>query len=133
MVQTDPIADMLTVIRNGLMVKQKTVQCPYSAIKVGVLEALKREGFLASFTVFDRAPTGKAIKIVLKYGPKGEKVINSIDRVSKPGRRIYRGIADLKPILQGFGISILSTAQGIMSDREARDKKVGGEVLCKVY
>ena len=113
--------------------KKESVICPYSKTKEGVLEVLKREGYITSFTSFEVEPAGKAFKIVLKYGPDGEMVINRLERVSKPGRRVYSGIADLKPVLQGMGISILSTPEGMLSDREARDKNVGGEVLCKVW
>lgn len=133
MVQTDPIADMLTVIRNGLMVKKESVMSHHSKIKEGLLKVLKEEGYLKAFKILDQDTKIKTIKIYLKYGPRGEKIINRVQRVSKPGRRVYSKIDDLPPVIQGLGINILSTSKGILSDREARKQKVGGEVLCKIW
>ncbi len=114
-------------------VKKTSVKFPHSKLKEGVLTVLQGEGYIDSFTVFDAEPTGKTAKVILKYGPRGEKVVNRIERVSKPGRRVYSGVDGLKPVLQGLGISVVSTPQGVLSDREARAKKVGGEVLCRVW
>ena len=129
---TDPIADMLTRIRNGVAVGMPSVDVPYSRLKHAVAKALAEEGFLVQFEVIDGEPR-KNLRIQLKYGPDGEKAIQSLQRVSKPGRRIYLGVEDLKPVLGGMGVRVLSTSRGVMSDRVARVKRVGGEVLCEVY
>ena len=131
---TDPIADMLTRIRNAVSVERPNVEIPVSKVKRGLAEVLKREGFIWDWSESksDDEPVGN-INIELKYGPSGEKVIRNIKRVSKPGCRVYSSAKDLRPILNGLGISILSTSRGVMSDREARQQKVGGEVLCEVY
>jgi small subunit ribosomal protein S8 len=122
---------MLTVIRNGLLANQASVKIPHSNLKQGVCEVLKEEGYIARVDVLDTKP-GKTIQVGLKYGPGGEPVIHEISRVSTPGLRRYAGRRDLKPILRGMGISIISTSQGILSDRAARKRKLGGEVLCVV-
>lgn len=131
---TDPIADMLTRIRNAVSVERPNVEIPVSKVKRGLAEVLKREGFIWDWSESkqDDEPVGN-INIELKYGPSGEKVIRSIKRVSKPGCRVYSSAKDLRPILNGLGISILSTSRGVMSDREARQQKVGGEILCEIY
>jgi small subunit ribosomal protein S8 len=128
---TDPIADMLTVIRNGLMANKTTVTVPHSVIKTGILQVLKTEGYISKFDVLDTKPA-KSIKVGLKYGPKGEAVITEIRRVSTSGRRAYTGAKKIAPIIRGFGITILTTSKGVLSDREARKQKLGGEVLCTV-
>jgi small subunit ribosomal protein S8 len=133
MVMTDPIGDMLTIIRNGLMVQKATVECPYATVKVQILGVLQEEGFISSFKVLEPSVAGKSIKIYLKFGPKGEKIINKIVRVSTPGRHLYARTGDLRPVRNGMGITILSTSRGVMSDRKARQDKVGGEILCKVW
>jgi small subunit ribosomal protein S8 len=129
---TDPIADMLTRVRNGLRIRKEWVDVPDSKIKRGVAEVLKREGFISGFKTFEAEGKG-TIRVFLKYGPEGEEIIRFIQRVSKPGRRVYKGYQELKPILRGVGISIVSTPQGILSDVECREKQVGGEVLACVY
>ncbi len=131
---TDPIADMLTRIRNAVSVERPNVVIPVSKMKRGVAEVLKREGYIWDWN--EEAPEDKPvgnINIELKYGPSGEKVISHIKRVSKPGCRVYSRAKDLRPVLNGLGISILSTSRGVMSDREARQQKVGGEVLCQIW
>jgi small subunit ribosomal protein S8 len=128
---TDPIADMLTVIRNGLTANKGTVTVPFSNIKSGICQVLKDEGYIARYDVLDTKPA-KTIQVGLKYGPGGEAVIHEIKRSSTPGLRRYAGRGDLKPILRGMGISILSTSKGILSDRACRKMKLGGEVLCVV-
>lgn len=132
MTMTDPVADLLTRIRNMNSLSRKAVTIPHSKMKQEIVAALKREGFIADFEVSD-ARVGKEIKVTLKYGPDGEKVINKLERISRPGRRSYRGVDELTPVLQGMGITILSTSKGVLSDNEARAQKVGGEVLCRVY
>jgi small subunit ribosomal protein S8 len=131
---TDPIADMLTHIRNAVRIERPQVQMPLSKVKRGLAEVLKREGFIWDWREEqDDAAPAKRLLIDLKYGPNGERVIRHIRRVSKPGRRIYSGADRLKPVLNGLGISIISTSRGVISDREARQRNLGGEVLCEVW
>src|SRR5688572_18701507 len=118
---TDPIADMLTRIRNAVSVERQHVEVPSSKVKRGLADVLKREGYIWDWaeTAVEEGPI-RQIRLELKYGPNGERVIQSLKRVSKPGRRVYRQATDLKPILGGMGITILSTSSGVISDREAR-------------
>lgn len=132
MTMTDPIADMLTRIRNSLRNKRKTVRIPKSKMKMGIAEVLKKEGYIDGWTQVDEGIQG-ALELKLRYGPDGEVVINRIERNSKPGCRVYGGVDGLKPVLNGLGIAVLSTSKGILSDREARRQKIGGEVLCTVW
>ena len=129
---TDPIADMLTRIRNAVRVERPFVDVPASKIKRGLADVLKREGYIWDWQVVDASPVPQ-LRIELKYGPNGERVIQKIRRISKPGRRVYSKAKDLRPVLNGLGISILSTSRGVVSDREARQRKLGGEVLCEVW
>jgi len=128
---TDPIADMLTRIRNANAIGNMSVRMPASRMKVGVAEVLKNEGFIAGYVVEAGRPAS-CLRVELKYGPDGEKVIRSLDRVSRPGRRVYMGAREIAPVLRGLGIYVISTPQGVVSDRSAREMNVGGEVLCKV-
>ncbi len=132
MSMTDPVADMLTRIRNANSLMWSDVSMPSTAIKINIAEVLKREGFIVGYDIIDR-PLQNELKIHLKYGPEGEKVIRSIVRTSKPGCRVYRGYDDLPVVLSGQGVAVVSTNQGVLSDRECREKKVGGEILCTVY
>ena len=132
MSMTDPIADLLTRIRNVNVLGRTSVRAPYSRIKEQILMTLKREGFIEDYQVEGEIP-GKALSIQLKFGPEGEKVIRKIDRISKPGCRVYRSVSDLPVIREGQGIMVVSTSQGIFSDNEARQRNVGGEVLCTVF
>ena len=127
----DPIADMLTRIRNANRVGRRLVQIPKSKICSGIAQVLKDEGYIDDYDVIDDAQQGQ-IRVKLKYSMAGEKVIHEIDRASKPGRRIYRGVGDLPRILNGMGIAVVSTSKGVMSDRKAREQNVGGELLCTV-
>lgn len=129
---TDPIADMLTRIRNALMIERPYVDIPTSRLKVAIAEALQREGYVWDFEVVESAPQN-TLRINLKYGPNGERVIQKIDRVSKPGRRWYSSAKGAPEVMQGMGISILSTNQGVLSNREAKARNVGGEILCQIY
>ncbi len=129
---TDPIADMLTRIRNAVRVERPQVEMPMSKVKRGLAEVLKREGYIWDWEELETRPANQ-IRIHLKYGPNGEQVIRRIRRISKPGRRVYSGAAEMRPILGGLGISIVSTSRGVISDREARQRKLGGEVLCEVW
>lgn len=129
---TDPVADMLTRIRNSVRIERSHVDMPSSNLRIGIAQVLKDEGYLWDFEVKteDNHPT---LSLHVKYGPNGEKLITKIDRVSKPGCRKYAGYKFLKPILGGMGIQILSTPKGVLSDRRARIEKVGGELLAVVY
>lgn len=128
---TDPIADMLTRIRNAVRVERPHVDIPMSRVKRGVAEVLKREGYIWDYKEFEGEPVGN-LRIELKYGPNGERVIQQLQRVSKPGRRVFSKGRDLRPVLNGLGISIISTSKGVVSDREARQQNIGGEVICEV-
>ena len=129
---TDPIADMLTRIRNAVRVERPHVTMPLSKVKRGLAEVLKREGYIWSWQEVEGEPVAQ-LRLELKYGPNGERVIRHIKRVSKPGRRVYSGADQLRPVLNGLGISIVSTSSGVLSDREARQRKLGGEVLCELW
>jgi small subunit ribosomal protein S8 len=129
---TDPIADMLTRIRNAISVKRSHVEVPASQLKRGLAEVLKREGYIWDWQEVEGEPVNQ-LRLELKYGANGEVVIQHIKRVSTPGRRVYRKAKEMKPVLNGLGITIISTSSGIVSDREARQKNIGGEVLCEIY
>lgn len=129
---TDPIADMLTRIRNAVNVERPHVDVPVSKVKRGVADVLKREGFIWDWAEVPESPIPQ-LRLELKYGPSGEHLIRHVKRISKPGCRVYRRASDLRPVLNGLGITILSTSQGVISDREARQKKVGGEVICEIW
>jgi small subunit ribosomal protein S8 len=145
---TDPIADMLTRIRNASEIERPAVDMPATKLKVAVAKVLTDEGFILGYRVGRYADTeqGKefqettdlgaahaVLQVYLKYGPDGEKVIRHISRYSKPGRRVYQGYKDVRVVLDGLGIAILSTSRGVMSDRQAKKAKVGGEVLATVW
>jgi small subunit ribosomal protein S8 len=129
---TDPIADMLTRIRNGVRIERTVLDMPVSKMRLGIAQVLKDEGYIWDFEQIETVPA-KTLRLHMKYGPNGERLINKIDRVSKPGRRVYRGYRELKPILGGMGIQILSTPRGVLSDRRARAEKLGGEVLALIH
>ncbi len=129
---TDPIADLLTRIRNAVQVEHPHVDVPTSKVKRGVADVLKREGYIWDWKELEATPASQ-LRIELKYGPNGERVIQKIRRVSKPGSRVYSKAKDLRPVLNGLGISIVSTSSGVLSDREARQRNLGGEVLCEVW
>jgi small subunit ribosomal protein S8 len=128
---TDPLSDMLTRIRNGQRARKSAVVAPASKLRARVLDVLQREGFIRGYSTVDVRPGVKELRIELKYH-EGEPAIRDIARVSKPGRRVYSGIKDLPRIYSGLGIAILSTPRGVISDAEAREAHVGGEILCKV-
>ena len=132
MSMSDPLGDMLTRIRNGQSAGKSVVSSPASRLRANVLEVLKREGYIRDYSSVDVRPGVAELKIELKYH-EGSPVISQIQRVSTPGRRVYSGIKDLKRVYNGLGISILSTPRGVLSDIEARDANVGGEVLCQVF
>jgi small subunit ribosomal protein S8 len=122
----------LTRIRNAVRVERQYVEMPLSKVKRGLAEVLKREGFIWDFEEVAAEPA-KQLRLQLKYGPNGERVIRHIKRVSKPGRRVYSGADGLRPVLNGLGITVLSTSHGVVSDREARQRHLGGEVLCELW
>ena len=132
MAMTDPLADLLTRIRNGQMGQKAQIVAPASKLKAHVLDVLKREGFIRNYSQGETRPGIQELTIELKYH-EGGPVIRKIQRVSKPGRRVYAKIKDLPLVYNGLGISILSTPRGVMSDAEAREANVGGEVLCQVF
>jgi len=146
---TDPIADMLTRVRNANRIESPAVDMPSTHMKHALAQVLKDEGFILDYQVGSLAPTEagrpqfhapadekdpkKILRVYLKYGPDGERVIRQIKRVSKPGCRIYRGYRELRTVLDGLGISVISTNRGVVSDRQARAQRLGGEVLCLVW
>ncbi len=146
---TDPLADMLTRIRNANRIERPVVDMPGTKLKVAVAKVLKEEGFILDYQVgkvsadesgqptftpeTDLTQPKLKLRIFMKYGLEGERVIRAIDRASKPGRRLYRRSTQLRPVLDGLGISILSTSKGVISDRRARAQRLGGELLCTVW
>ena len=146
---TDSVADMLTRIRNANRIERPAVDMPASRLKINIAQVLKDEGFVYDYQVglpgkdeqghptlepvTDLGQAHVVLRVFLKYGPEGERVIRHIQRASKPGRRYYLGYADLRPVLDGLGISIISTSKGVMSDRRAKAQRLGGEVLCTVW
>jgi small subunit ribosomal protein S8 len=145
---TDPVSDMLTRIRNANRIERPVVDMPMTRLKVNIAKVLKDEGFILDYQIGHEVPDeaghkafqeadakgAKAIlRIVLKYGPEGERVIRRLERISKPGLRVYKRNTQLRPVLEGLGISIISTSRGVKSDRQARAEKLGGEVLCNVW
>ncbi|GIM46132.1 30S ribosomal protein S8 [Collibacillus ludicampi] len=132
MVMTDPIADMLTRIRNANMVGHETVEIPGSNMKRAIVEILKKEGFIRDAEFIPDNKQG-IIRVFLKYGPNNERVITGLKRISKPGLRVYAKHQEIPRVLGGLGIAILSTSKGIMTDKEARRAQVGGEVICYVW
>lgn len=129
---TDTIADMLTRIRNANRIYRPEVEMPYSKLKDNILKKMKQEGFIKEFKKVEEPPQHKLV-VTLKYGPDGEFLIRKIQRISKPGRRVYKGVDDLGKVLSGLGIAIISTSKGVLTDTECRAQKVGGEVLCILH
>lgn len=132
MMITDPIADMLTRIRNGLTVKSESVDVPYSKMKKSIADILVGEGFINSIEIVENG-IQSVIKVNLKYGARSEKVITGLKRVSKPGLRVYAGSDKLPKVLGGLGIAIISTSKGVMTDKQARADHIGGEVLAYIW
>jgi small subunit ribosomal protein S8 len=132
MTMTDPIADMLTRLRNANSAYHDSVTMPYSRLKINIAEILQQEGYIASYAVSD-AEVGKALTVQLKYGPQRERSIAGLRRVSKPGLRVYAKSTNLPRVLGGLGIAILSTSSGLLTDRQAAKRGVGGEVLAYVW
>jgi small subunit ribosomal protein S8 len=132
MAMSDPLGDMLTRIRNGQMANKSAIKAPASKLRANVLEVLRREGYIRGYETVDLGHGKTELNIQLKYH-NGEPVIRELRRVSKPGRRIYAGVKELPKVYNGLGIAILSTPRGVLSDAEAREARVGGEVLCTVF
>jgi small subunit ribosomal protein S8 len=132
MAMSDPLGDMLTRIRNGQMANKSAINAPASKLRANVLEVLRREGYIRGYETVDLGGGKSELNIQLKYH-NGEPVIRELRRVSKPGRRIYAGVKELPQVYNGLGIAILSTPRGVLSDAEAREARVGGEVLCTVF
>jgi small subunit ribosomal protein S8 len=148
---TDPIADMLTRLRNGSRIERPVVDMPATKLKARIAQVLKDEGYIVDYQLgkmvaddkghkeFQPDPEAKLgqahviLRVFLKYGPEGERVFLKMDRASKPGRRLYRRANQLKPVLDGLGIAIVSTSKGVMSDRQARAQHLGGELICTVW
>ena len=133
MSMTDPIADMLTRVRNAIRVRSSTVDINGSRFVKSVVDVLRREGYVEDVRIAEGVTGRPMIRVYLKYDDDGNPVISSIGRISRPGRREYRGVGELPKVLNGLGISVLSTSRGVFSDREARAAGVGGEILCEVW
>ena len=133
MTMTDPVADLLSRIRTAYMAKHDRLDVPASKLKLEVCRILKEQGYVESFESLDDDPVKKQVRIYLRYTPEGEPLIRSIKRISKPGRRVYKGAEEIRPVLNGLGVGIISTSQGLLTDAEARQRRVGGEVLCEVW
>jgi small subunit ribosomal protein S8 len=132
MSMSDPLADFLTRIRNGGQARFPSVEIPLSKIKVNVAKVLKEEGYISDYRVMDSGVQG-TLQIDLKYGPNNEKAITGIRRVSKPGLRQYKKSRMIPKVMSGLGVGVLTTSQGVMTDREARRRNIGGELLCEVW
>jgi small subunit ribosomal protein S8 len=131
--QTDPIADMLTRVRNATQAKHPRVDVPASKLKIEIARILKEEGFIATYKVAEENRVKKTLRIFLKYTPDRHSVVSGLKRISRPGRRVYSGKADMKKVLGGMGVSIMTTPKGVMTGKAARKNGVGGEVLCEVW
>ena len=131
--QTDPIGDFLTRIRNAAAAKHQRVDVPVSKLKTEIARILKDEGYISTFKLVDENKTRKMLRVFLKYTPERRSVISGVKRISRPGARAYVGSMDIRPVVGGLGISILTTPKGLMSGRAARKAKIGGELLCEVW
>jgi small subunit ribosomal protein S8 len=132
MVMTDPIADMLTRIRNGLQARHESVDVPASNLKAEILRVMKAEGYIKNYKVIGEGEK-KTIKVFLKYTKEGKPALKGLKRISKPGRRVYGGYDEIPYVMNGLGISVVSTSKGILTDKEARSNRVGGEILCSIW
>jgi small subunit ribosomal protein S8 len=131
--QTDPIADFLTRIRNAAAAKHQRVDVPVSKLKTEIARILKEEGYISTYKMVEENKSRKTLRIFLKYTPDRRSVITGVKRISRPGARAYVGSADIRPVVGGLGISIVTTPKGLMSGRAARKAKIGGELLCEVW
>jgi len=133
MTMTDPIADLLARIRNAHLVKHDRLELPASRLKLEVCRILKEQGYIEDYALDADDPVKQTMRVLLKYNSDGEPAIRTLRRVSRPGRRVYRGADELKPVLNGIGVGIVSTSSGLLTDGEARENRVGGEILCEVW
>lgn len=129
---TDPVADLLTRIRNANLAHARDLELPASKLKIELCKILHAEGYIESYRLQEQAPQG-AIQVFLRYGPDGERVLTGIKRVSRPGRRVYAAKDEIPSVMNGLGIAIVSTSKGVLTDRQARQAGVGGEVICQVW
>lgn len=132
MATTDPIADLLTRIRNAHMAKHDRLELPASKVKLEICRLLRDEGFIRNFREVEAEPA-KLLRIFLRYTPEGEPAIRHLKRVSMPGRRVYRQADQIRPVLNGLGVGLVSTSQGLLTDRQAREQRVGGEYVCEIW
>ena len=133
MSMTDPIADLLTRIRNAITAKHDRLNIPMSKVKLAICKLLEEEGLISSCKTVGEDSLTRQIQVILRYSAEGESAIRRIQRVSKPGRRVYKGADELRPVLSGLGVGILSTSKGLVTDSRARELRVGGEVLCEIW
>lgn len=133
MSMTDPIADLLTRIRNSITAKHDRLNVPMSKVKLAICKILEEEGLISSCKSIGDNSLNQQIQVILRYSQDGESAIRRIQRVSKPGRRVYRRASEIRPVLSGLGVGILSTSKGLVTDKKARELKVGGEVLCEIW
>jgi len=133
MSMTDPVADMLTRIRNGIQAHHDRVEIPASKLKVEIARILKSEGFIRNYSLADKDKIQAVLRVDLKYAPDGEPVIHGIERISRPGRRVYRNKQEIPSVLGGLGLAIVSTSKGVLAGHEAAKNGIGGEVLCQVW
>jgi len=133
MSMTDPISDLLTRIRNAHLAKHDRLDVPVSKLKLEICKLLKEEGFIKNFRVVESDTPTAILRVFLRYSAEGVPVINHLERVSKPGRRVYKGADEIKPVRNGLGVGIVSTSQGLLSDAQARERRMGGELLCEIW
>ncbi|HEX3128680.1 MAG TPA: 30S ribosomal protein S8 [Thermoanaerobaculia bacterium] len=133
MSMTDPISDLLTRIRNAHLAKHDRLDVPVSRLKLEVCRILKEEGFIKNYREVESTGPSGSVRIFLRYSPQGEPAINHVARISKPGRRVYRRAGEIQPVRNGLGMGIVSTSQGLLTDAQARERKVGGEILCELW
>jgi len=132
MTMTDPIADFLTRIRNAVVASKDRCDVPSSQVKLELAKIFQEEGFIRSFKVLEEGPQ-RTIRLYLRYASDGEPAIRGLERISRPGRRVYRGVAELPKVLGGIGVAVVSTPKGLMTDARAREQHLGGEVMCRVW
>ena len=133
MSMTDPISDLLSRIRNAHLAKHDRLDVPVSKLKLEICKLLKEEGFIKNFRVVESSGPTATLRVFLRYSAEGVPVINYLERISRPGRRVYKGADDIKPVRNGLGLGIVSTSQGLLSDAQARERRVGGELLCEIW
>jgi small subunit ribosomal protein S8 len=130
---TDPISDLLSRIRNAHLAKHDRLDVPVSKLKLEICKLLKEEGFIKNFRVLEGDAPTATLRVFLRYSAEGVPVINNLERISKPGRRVYKGADEIKPVRNGLGLGIVSTSQGLLTDVQARERRVGGELLCEIW